>query len=149
MMYCTPTREEAKRAEEWIVTADRDATVHYGFADPANYVGVKGYEHYAERASTAAAVLEKVASAGSPEHADKPKTPGHWQELLIGTPDEVIRRTVAAQKACSFCEITILPQFGTMPYEEAEKSLRLFAREVLPALHRMETPIHGAALPMP
>ena len=35
-----------------------------------------------------------------------------------------------------------------MPYDEAEKSLKLFAREVLPVIHKMEAPLHAAALPV-
>jgi hypothetical protein len=34
-----------------------------------------------------------------------------------------------------------------MPYENAMKSVRLFAEEVLPALHKMDAPLHAAALP--
>ena len=67
---------------------------------------------------------------------------------MIGTPDEVIRKIKAAQEACSFSEATIIPQFGDMPYDEAEKSLKLFAREVLPVIHKMEAPLHAAALPV-
>ncbi|EUA85767.1 monooxygenase domain protein [Mycobacterium ulcerans str. Harvey] len=33
-------------------------------------------------------------------------------------------------------------QFGTMPYEQAMASTRLFAQEVLPAVHRMDAPLH-------
>jgi hypothetical protein len=57
----------------------------------------------------------------------------------------VIKRIIAAQKACSFSEITIVPQFGTMPYDEAERSTKLFAREVLPVIHEMEAPLNPAA----
>ena len=66
---------------------------------------------------------------------------------MIGTPDEVIRRIEGAQKACSFSEATIMPQFGNMPYDEAEKSLRLFAKEVLPVIQKMAAPLHDAVLP--
>ncbi len=62
---------------------------------------------------------------------------------MIGTPEEVIKRIIAAQKACSFSEITIVPQFGTMPYDEAEQSTRLFAKEVLPVIHKMEAPLNA------
>jgi hypothetical protein len=34
-----------------------------------------------------------------------------------------------------------------MPYEEAIASTELFAKEVLPAAHEMEAPLHPAALP--
>ncbi len=76
------------------------------------------------------------------------KTPGyHASNLLIGTPEEIFNRLTAAQQACSFSEVTIVPQFGTMPYEEAMASTELFAKEVLPAVHAMEAPLHPAALP--
>jgi len=36
-----------------------------------------------------------------------------------------------------------------MPPEKAEKSLRLFAEKVLPAVHEMDTPINPATLGVP
>ena len=71
----------------------------------------------------------------------------HPSNLMIGTPDEVIKRIIAAQEACSFSEITIVPQFGHMPYDEAERSTRLFAKEVLPVIHKLEAKLHASALP--
>jgi len=145
-MYCTPTMGEAKKAEEYIITANRDVALHYGFADSSNFVGVKGYEAYAAREAAATAVLAAVASKG-PD--GKPKMPGyHASNLMIGTPDEVIKRIMAAQQACSFSEITIVSQFGTMSHDEALNSTKLFAREVLPVVHQMEAPLHAAALPV-
>jgi alkanesulfonate monooxygenase SsuD/methylene tetrahydromethanopterin reductase-like flavin-dependent oxidoreductase (luciferase family) len=145
-MYCRRTMEQAQKAEEYILTANRDVALHYGFAHASNFVGVKGYEAYAAREAGATAVL--AATAAGDRSGEKPKTPGyHQSNLMIGTPDEVVKRIIAAQKACSFSEITIVPQFGTMPYEEAEESTKLFAKEVLPVVHRMEAPLHAAALP--
>jgi alkanesulfonate monooxygenase SsuD/methylene tetrahydromethanopterin reductase-like flavin-dependent oxidoreductase (luciferase family) len=142
-MYCTPTPEAAKKSEEYILTANRDVALHYGFADPSNFVGVKGYEAYANRAAGATAVI-----AAAMNESQKPRTPGyHASNLMIGTPDEVTQRIIAAQKACSFSEITIVPQFGTMPYDEAERSTRLFAKEVLPVIQKTAAPLHAAALP--
>jgi alkanesulfonate monooxygenase SsuD/methylene tetrahydromethanopterin reductase-like flavin-dependent oxidoreductase (luciferase family) len=144
-MYCTPTMEEAGKADEYILTAGRDVALHYGFADPSNFTGVKGYEAYANRAAGATALLAAAANA---KEQSKPATPGyHPSNLMIGTPDEVIKRIMAAQQACSFSEITIVAQFGTMPYEEAERSTKLFAKEVLPVIHKMEAPLNPAALP--
>jgi alkanesulfonate monooxygenase SsuD/methylene tetrahydromethanopterin reductase-like flavin-dependent oxidoreductase (luciferase family) len=78
----------------------------------------------------------------------KPKTPGyHPSNLLIGTPDEIIKRIIASQRACSFSEITIVPQFGDMDYAEAQKSTELFAKEVLPVVQEMAAPLHPEALP--
>jgi alkanesulfonate monooxygenase SsuD/methylene tetrahydromethanopterin reductase-like flavin-dependent oxidoreductase (luciferase family) len=144
-MYCTSDPQGPAKTEEWIWTANRDVNVHYGFADASNFKGVKGYEAYAAREATATAVL---ASSVTSDAKGAPKTPGyHASNLLIGTPEEIFNRIAAAQEACSFSELTIVPQFGTMPYEEALASTRLFAQEVLPAVQRMEAPLHPAALP--
>jgi alkanesulfonate monooxygenase SsuD/methylene tetrahydromethanopterin reductase-like flavin-dependent oxidoreductase (luciferase family) len=125
-MYCTSDPQGPAKTEEWIWTANRDVNVHYGFADASNFKGVKGYEAYAAREATATAVL---ASSVTSDAKGAPKTPGyHASNLLIGAPEEIFNRIVAAQEACSFSELTIVPQFGTMPYEEALASTRLFAQ---------------------
>jgi alkanesulfonate monooxygenase SsuD/methylene tetrahydromethanopterin reductase-like flavin-dependent oxidoreductase (luciferase family) len=147
-MFCTPTAAEAAQADPWITQANVDVNLHYGFADASNFKGVKGYEQYAAREGTATAVLASAVSSDNAKDS-KPKTPGyHPSNLMIGTPDEVIKRITAAQKACSFSEITIVPQFGHMPYDVAQKSVKLFAQEVLPAMHKLEAALHPGALPV-
>jgi alkanesulfonate monooxygenase SsuD/methylene tetrahydromethanopterin reductase-like flavin-dependent oxidoreductase (luciferase family) len=149
MIYCVEKPEDAQRSDEWLLMANRDANVHYGFADPeANFVGVKGYESYAERKASATQVLSDAAAAKIKTGKDAPKLPGyHPSNLMFGTPDQVYERIKKAQEACSFCEITVLPQFGTMPYEESFRSARLFAQEVLPELQKMPAPLHASVLP--
>ena len=117
--------------------------MHYGFADASNFRGVKGYEAYAAREATATAVL--ASQVGDQKKGGPPGY--HASNLLIGTPEVVFEKLKAAQEACSFSEVTIVPQFGTMPYEDAFASTRLFAQEVLPAVHEMTAPLHPAALP--
>jgi alkanesulfonate monooxygenase SsuD/methylene tetrahydromethanopterin reductase-like flavin-dependent oxidoreductase (luciferase family) len=147
-MYCTPTAAEAAAADPWIIQANVDVNLHYGFADASNFKGVKGYEAYAAREATATAVLASAVTGKDAAKDAKPKTPGyHPSNLMIGTPDEIIKRINAAQQACSFSEITIVPQFGDMPYEEAMRSTRLFAKEVLPAIQKMDAPLHASCLP--
>ena len=142
-MYCVETEAQAQDTAEWIWTANRDVNVHYGFADASNFKGVKGYEAYAAREASATAVL-----ASEVGNQKKGGPPGyHASNLLIGTPETVFEKLKAAQEACSFCEVTIVPQFGTMPYEKAMESTKLFAAEVLPAVHDMPAPLHAAALP--
>jgi len=151
MVYCVPNAGDAQRSDEWLLTANRDVNLHYGFADPSNFVGVKGYESYAERQGSATAVLAAVAQGKDQPVVDaKPKLPGyHPSNLIFGTPEECYKRILAAQHACSFSEITVLTQFGTMPYEEAMRSTKLFAAEVLPELHQLDARLHAAVLPDP
>lgn len=148
-MYCTSKPGEAGKADEWIDQANVDVNLHYGFADATNFKGVKGYEAYADREGAATAVLAEAVRHGAKQSVP-PKTPGyHPSNLMIGTPDEVYERIIAAQKACSFAEVTLVTQFGQMPHEEAVRSTRLFAEAVLPALHKADAPLHAAALPDP
>jgi alkanesulfonate monooxygenase SsuD/methylene tetrahydromethanopterin reductase-like flavin-dependent oxidoreductase (luciferase family) len=149
MIYCVEKPQDAQQSDEWLLMANRDANVHYGFADPeANFVGVKGYESYAERKASATQVLSDVAEAKLRGMKDAPKEPGyHPSNLMFGTPDQVFERIRKAQEVCSFSEICVLPQFGTMPYEESFRSLRLFAQEVLPELQKMPAPLQPSVLP--
>jgi alkanesulfonate monooxygenase SsuD/methylene tetrahydromethanopterin reductase-like flavin-dependent oxidoreductase (luciferase family) len=147
-MYCSATANEAARADPWIVQANVDVNLHYGFADASNFKGVKGYEAYAAREASATSLLAAAVTGKQTPKDAKPKAPGyHPSNLMIGTPDEIIKRIKAAQRACSFSEITVVPQFGDMPYDEAEKSTRLFAKEVLPTIQKMDAPLHPEGLP--
>ena len=114
----------------------------YARGDPTAFAGVKGYEAYASGEGTATAVINEDGRRriGTGNAYDS-------SNLLVGTPDEIIRRIETFQKACSFSEITIGAAGGT--HAQAEESLRLFAKEVLPVVHKMDTPLHPAALPEP
>lgn len=146
-MYCSNDPAKIAETDEWIWTANRDVALHYGFADPSNFAGIKGYESYANRSAGATAVLQ-TAVTGDGKPLEKPKVPGyHASNLLIGTPDQIIAKIIAAQKACSFSELTLVPNFGTMPYEDAMDSVRLFAEAVLPTIQKMDAPLHASVLP--
>ena len=53
-----------------------------------------------------------------------------------GTPDRLIEQLEARRKLIGDFELSTIVNYGGMSYEEAESSLRLFATEVLPELHR-------------
>jgi alkanesulfonate monooxygenase SsuD/methylene tetrahydromethanopterin reductase-like flavin-dependent oxidoreductase (luciferase family) len=142
-MYCTENAAQVEKSKDYVKQANKEVFLHYGFGDSSNFVGVKGYEAYAAGTANATAATDRRADqVGSDNTYDE-------QNLLIGPPDEIIRRIANGQKLCSFSEISIHPTFGGMPFEEAERSLRLFAKEVLPVVHKMDTPIHATALPEP
>jgi alkanesulfonate monooxygenase SsuD/methylene tetrahydromethanopterin reductase-like flavin-dependent oxidoreductase (luciferase family) len=134
-MYCAPTEAEARAAVGFVSQANRDVALHYGFHDPVNFEGVKGYEDYAAGSRAATSLTKDGQFVGTSTGYDE-------SNLLIGTPEQIIERLVLGQKTCSFAEICIAVSFGDMPFELAEKSLRLFAREVLPFAHKMESPLH-------
>ncbi|MEO6718466.1 MAG: LLM class flavin-dependent oxidoreductase [Novosphingobium sp.] len=141
--YCVASKQDAAKADEYLAAANRDVALAYGLNDPSNFAGVKGYESYVGRSSGATA---PDAAAASQETKFAPKSYDQ-SNLMIGTPDMIIERIIESQKACSFSEISLMPQFGTMPYVEAAESVKLFAKEVLPVVHQMDTPLHASALP--
>ena len=54
-----------------------------------------------------------------------------------GTPDQAIKRATELAEAFGTDEIMFVFKYGSMPIEAAEKSMRLFAREVMPALKEL------------
>ena len=63
-----------------------------------------------------------------------------------GRPDEIIDKIKTLQWAISLETLVIHVFYGGMPQEKAEKSLRLFAEKVLPAVQAMATPMNPASL---
>jgi hypothetical protein len=51
-----------------------------------------------------------------------------------GTPDRILRELEARRAVIGEFELDTAFRFGGIPYDTAETSLRLFAREVLPVL---------------
>ena len=53
----------------------------------------------------------------------------------MGTPDEIVAQAKAYQELIGGFEVASLQvNFATLPFAEAERSLQLFGREVLPRL---------------
>jgi hypothetical protein len=98
--------------------------------------GHPGYEEYLKRQTADVGVADASLAA---RRATQP----------IGTPDEIIEKIRTLQRAISLEMVIIHMFYGGMPRAEAEKSLRLFAEKVLPAVQAMPTPINPASLGQP
>jgi alkanesulfonate monooxygenase SsuD/methylene tetrahydromethanopterin reductase-like flavin-dependent oxidoreductase (luciferase family) len=83
--------------------------------------GIKGYEVYGAQQNA----LRKDAS---------PFREGFYKSHPWGTPDETIKRATELANAFGTDEIMFIFKYGSMQQAEAEKSLSLFAKEVMPAL---------------
>ncbi|WP_144460724.1 LLM class flavin-dependent oxidoreductase [Siminovitchia fortis] len=57
------------------------------------------------------------------------------EQLLIGTPDDVIKR-IKKYEAAGCNHIMMLMNFGGLPHKEVMKSLKLVANEVMPAFNK-------------
>ena len=112
-------REFAGRYYESVVS-------HYNF-DGTHFAKTKGYEAYAEGA-------EAIRDAGLEAATDAYVAP----QAGIGTPEQVIENFRARREAIGATHVMATFLYGAMPYETAERSMRLYSAEVIPELRKME-----------
>jgi alkanesulfonate monooxygenase SsuD/methylene tetrahydromethanopterin reductase-like flavin-dependent oxidoreductase (luciferase family) len=84
---------------------------------------VRGYDHYA----TAGELFRQV---GLETGANVYCSVQTW-----GTPERILEKLRRRRELLGDFELTCIVNYGGLPIEEVEGSLRLFAREVLPELH--------------
>jgi alkanesulfonate monooxygenase SsuD/methylene tetrahydromethanopterin reductase-like flavin-dependent oxidoreductase (luciferase family) len=87
--------------------------------------GIKGYEQYGAQQNA----LRKDSS---------PFRDGFYKSHPWGTPDQTIKRAAELANAFGTDEIMFVFKYGSMPLADAEKSMRLFAKEVMPALKELK-----------
>jgi alkanesulfonate monooxygenase SsuD/methylene tetrahydromethanopterin reductase-like flavin-dependent oxidoreductase (luciferase family) len=135
--HCVETESRAEDAQKYFQRYQAEVADHYGFTKPDNFKGLKGYERYHESQQRQTAAGPGNANVAFSEHQ------------LIGTPDQIVATARYLQEMTSTNEIVVIFQFGGIEDHAAERSMHMFAREVLPALHAMETPLRDHHLPQP
>ncbi len=130
-MYCAETSSAAEEGWDYFHNQLLAAQHHYFEWNNPGFKGIKGYEEYQSRQSADVGVAEASAAA---RRATQP----------IGTPDEIVDRIKTLQWNIGLGEIVVHVFYGGMPREKAEKSLRLFAEKVLPAVQAMPTTLNPA-----
>jgi alkanesulfonate monooxygenase SsuD/methylene tetrahydromethanopterin reductase-like flavin-dependent oxidoreductase (luciferase family) len=132
-VYCAETAAEAEEGWEYFYNQLTAAQHHYFEWNNPGFAGIPGYEEYLKRQAADIGVADASFAA---RRATQP----------IGTPDEIIDKIHTLQRAISLEMLIVHVFYGGMPRAKAEKSLRLFAEKVLPAVQAMPTPIHPASL---
>lgn len=122
--YVADSEAEARRGAERYMTEYADSALRHYELRGSHLGAVKGYESYG--------AMQKAL------HDDPtPFLRGFFDSHPWGTPDQTIQRATELAKAFGTEEIMFIFKYGGMPMEAAEKSMRLFAREVLPALQEL------------
>ena len=132
-MYCAETESEAEEGWEYFHNQLTAAQHHYFEWNNPGFEGVHGYEEYLERQAADVGVADASLAA-------------RRETQPIGTPDEIIDKIKTVQHAISLEMLVVHMFYGGMPREKAEKSLRLFAEKVLPAVQAMPTPLNPDSL---
>jgi alkanesulfonate monooxygenase SsuD/methylene tetrahydromethanopterin reductase-like flavin-dependent oxidoreductase (luciferase family) len=106
---------------------------HYEFLGE-HFNTVRGYDAYVQKAA--------IARQGGLEGA----VAGFMQAAVWGTPDRILRELESRRSVIGDFELNVAFRFGGVPFELAERGLKLFAKEVLPVLKswRTEDAAHAA-----
>lgn len=112
------------------VEAQLSVQRHYGWKEADRFRETKGYEQYAKFGD----LLNRKTPLEVGEHHARPQA---W-----GTPDQVFEKLQHVQRMTSAEELILNFRYGAMPAQTAERSMRLFAAEVLPRLHELDAPLH-------
>ncbi len=122
--YVAETEADAERdAGRYMIEYSDSALRHYEMLG-SHFDNLKGYESYAKQA----AAMRKNADGFRRSFYDS----NPW-----GTPDKVIARATELAEQFGANELMFVFRYGSMPIEKAEASMRLFAREVLPELQKL------------
>jgi alkanesulfonate monooxygenase SsuD/methylene tetrahydromethanopterin reductase-like flavin-dependent oxidoreductase (luciferase family) len=117
-------REAQSGAERYMVEYADSAMRHYELLG-SHFGGIKGYEAYAAQQAAVRANQTQFKR-------------GFYDSHPWGTPDRVIARASELASAFGTNELMFIFKYGAMPMREAEQSMRLFAREVMPALKALK-----------
>jgi alkanesulfonate monooxygenase SsuD/methylene tetrahydromethanopterin reductase-like flavin-dependent oxidoreductase (luciferase family) len=129
-MYCAETEEDALEAARKHMTELGVSSVANYDLNSDHFKDIKGYEYYAG----AATAFREAEARGSNLMAE-----GLLREHCWGTPEMCYQRIKEINEMLHTEEIVLQVHYGTMTPEQAEKSMRLFAKEVLPAARKLPT----------
>ncbi|WP_020495777.1 LLM class flavin-dependent oxidoreductase [Sciscionella marina] len=121
-MYCDADEDRAREvATRTIGQYANSASLNYELAG-AHFNELKGYEHYAQMGAVSQDAVDKA-----------------WIDNCIwGTPDQCIEKITRLCEVFHPAEFMLTGRFGNMPRAVSARSLDLFAREVLPAVHEIK-----------
>jgi alkanesulfonate monooxygenase SsuD/methylene tetrahydromethanopterin reductase-like flavin-dependent oxidoreductase (luciferase family) len=124
-LYCSADPDDADEiAQRYLGRSFVSAATHYEFMSD-HFGETKGYASYAE-ASTA------IKAAGMDAAAQ-----GYIDLMPWGTPDRVIERLAEQNRVLGGIDVNVTFSFGGLPFDKVEDSMKLFAKEVLPALKEL------------
>jgi alkanesulfonate monooxygenase SsuD/methylene tetrahydromethanopterin reductase-like flavin-dependent oxidoreductase (luciferase family) len=123
LMFCDEDADRARELGTKYVKEYFSTVVEHYEIGGAHFKATKGYEHYGNAA-------EAIAAMGLDNMADM-----YASVNLYGTPDEIIALLREQKEILGVDhDVLVMPKYGSMSQAEAEASVGLFAREVMPRL---------------
>jgi len=126
-VYCSPNEDESwETARRYMTNYNDSALRHYEFHDADHFKAAGGYDFYAKMAEARKRVGEEKVVEVFARHQ------------VWGTPEQCAEKLRHIRATTDAVEFVGVFTYGDLPVELAEESMRLFAREVLPALQAEE-----------
>jgi alkanesulfonate monooxygenase SsuD/methylene tetrahydromethanopterin reductase-like flavin-dependent oxidoreductase (luciferase family) len=119
---CTPRMDGAAELARRYMGAFVDSNLEHYELLSGHFATIKGYDAYARKAELA----RESGRDGIVE--------AFLRAAVWGTPERILRELEARRAAVGAFELCTSFRYGGIPYELAERSLRLYAKEVLPVL---------------
>jgi alkanesulfonate monooxygenase SsuD/methylene tetrahydromethanopterin reductase-like flavin-dependent oxidoreductase (luciferase family) len=132
--FCDEDEGRAREmAERYLVGYWHTAQRHYELAS-GHLAKIKGYEYYGKMA-------QRAKEAGG-QSSDE-----FFLNLQVwGTPEQCYRKIMEIREKVGCDGVVGVFSYAGMPTDAAEKSMRLFAREVMPELKKVGTPERRASV---
>jgi alkanesulfonate monooxygenase SsuD/methylene tetrahydromethanopterin reductase-like flavin-dependent oxidoreductase (luciferase family) len=135
---CFPTDDQAwDVAMRYMGNYNDSVLRHYELGDPQHFADTGVYDYYAERARRRAQVTAEQA------------TKAFAASQVWGTPERCLAALRHIRQVTGAGELIGIFDFGGIPIELAEDSMRRFAAEVLPRVHAGELEVGAAADALP
>jgi alkanesulfonate monooxygenase SsuD/methylene tetrahydromethanopterin reductase-like flavin-dependent oxidoreductase (luciferase family) len=132
-LHCSTDPDEIAKGHFYVRQQGMAARNHYAVWNSGDFTKVKGYEEYAQ------------AFAAGADKPDEGLESFNTAEL-IGTPEQIYEKIKMLQDEISLEYLIVHANHGGKSGPEARASLKLFAEEVLPAVHELPTDIHEQSL---
>lgn len=128
-VYVAETEKEAHQgAFDYMGGYWASADAHDNFSD-GHLKSVKSYEHYG--------VIADNAKTPTPDQAVE----GFINRQVAGPPDQCLEQIYAMRDKVTFDHLISVFSYGGMPPELTERSMKLFASEVMPKLQNEGVPV--------
>jgi alkanesulfonate monooxygenase SsuD/methylene tetrahydromethanopterin reductase-like flavin-dependent oxidoreductase (luciferase family) len=125
-VYCAPTEEQAEAGARRYLPAYFDSASRHYELTGSHLTTTKGYEHYGRQS--------EVMRSGNYDAGQM-----YLDTQVWGTPEGCLERLGRINDIIGADHVICVMKYGGMPLDEAEASMRLFAREVLPTARGLDT----------
>ena len=124
-VFCDKDKSRARDlAQQYIGNYWQSAVKHYNFGSE-HFSKTKGYEYYGK-------MSEQMNQVGIETSSQ------FFTNLQVwGTPEQCFEKIMDIRAKVGCSDFTGVFSYGGMPYEESERSIRLFASEVMPRLQNL------------